>query len=147
MFLNRFSGSMVFSIGLAFLGSQAAYGDLVTFDDQPAGSSIFGAPAQTLVYNFPDVTATFTGGVILTDETNQTTDTSNVYASCGLSGCSGYTNPLVVTFSSPIQNFQIQILNALAGSYTMADNVGDSMTFSLATTGGSIATEGFAAAG
>lgn len=52
-----------------------------------------------------------------------------------------------MTFNQPIKNFQIQILNALAGSYTIADNVGDSFNFSLATTGGSIETEGFAAAG
>jgi PEP-CTERM motif len=125
-----------------------ARADLVTFEDQPSGPSIFAAagPAQTLVYTFGTVTATFTGGVILTDESNETTDTSNVYATADF-GSPTVTNPLTVTFNQPIKNFQIQILNALAGSYTMADNAGDSMNFSLATSGGSIETEGFAAAG
>ena len=134
------------------LSGQRAYADLVTFEDQPAGPNNFAAagPAQTLIYPFTDVTATFTGGVILTNETSQTTDNSNVYATCAVGVCGGsptLLNPLTITFNVPIQNFQIQILNALAGNYTMSDNMGDSLNFTLATTGGSIATEGFAAAG
>jgi hypothetical protein len=71
---------------------------------------------------------------------------SNVYATASF-GDPSLTNPLVVTFDEPIQNFQIQILNALAGNYELSDNAGHSEFFSLATTGGSIQTEGFAATG
>jgi hypothetical protein len=127
-----------------------AKGDEVTFENY-TGPSTFAAagPEQTLIYPFSDVTATFTGGVILTNETSQSTDDTSVYATLGpdYGGDPSLTNPLVVSFSAPIQNFSIQILNALSGNYVMSDNVGDSMDFSLATTGGSLATEGFAAAG
>jgi hypothetical protein len=125
-----------------------AWAVLIDFEDQPPGPSTFAAagPAQTLVYNVGGVMATFTGGVILTNETSQTTDNSNVYATASF-GDATLTNPLVVTFDQPIQNFQLDILNALAGDYTLADNAGHSVNFSLATTGGSLATEGFAAAG
>jgi len=118
----------------------------VTFEDQPAGSSVFGGPEQTLVYNFGSLTATFSGGLILTDETSQSTDNSNVYATSSF-GSASMVNPLTVTFNQPIVNFQIDILNALAGNYIMSDNVGNVLNFNLATTGGSAATEGFAAAG
>jgi hypothetical protein len=149
--LKAISSAAAITCIFAFSG-QRAYADLVTFENQPAGPDNFAAagPAQTLVYPFSDVTATFSGGVILTNESSQTTDNTNVYATCAVGVCGGdasLANPLVISFNGPIQNFQIQILNALAGNYTMADNVGDSLTFNLATTGGSIATEGFAAAG
>ncbi len=132
---------------VALIGVQAR-ADGVNFEDQPPGPSLFvlAGPAQTLVYTFGAVTATFSGGVILTNETSQTTDNSNVYATASF-GDATLTNPLVITFNQAIQNFQIDILNALAGSYTLADNIGNSLNFSLATTGGSLATEGFAAAG
>ena len=136
--------------GLLAVSGGSAYADLVDFENQAAGPCCFGNAAQTLVYTFPDVTATFTGGTILTAESAQSTDNSNVYATsaASLTGPGlGLTNPLVIKFSSDIQNFQIQILNAISGNYTMADNMGNSVNFNLATTGGSIATEGFAAAG
>jgi hypothetical protein len=134
----------------ALLLAVSASASIIDFEDQPVGPSVFASagPAQTLVYTFGTLTATFTGGVILTNETAQTTDNSNVYATCSV--CSGdlsLTNPLIVTFSAPVQNFQIDILNALQGDYTIADNNGHFLTFNLATTGGSLATEGFAASG
>ena len=133
-----------------FTGAQAV---VINFEDQPAGQSTFIAAgnAKTLNYNLGGgLTAQFTGGVILTNETSQTTDNSNVYATCRLPGCSGitgYTNPLVVTFSQPIHNFQMDILNAIAGNYEVLDNAGHSSFFTLATTGGSLQTVGFAATG
>jgi hypothetical protein len=148
--LKTISSAAALSCLFAFSG-QRAYADLVTFDNLTGPSTFAAAGAeQTLVYPFLDTTATFSGGVVLTNETSQTTDNTSVYATCAAALCGGSAtllNPLTVTFSVAIQNFSIQILNALAGSYTMSDNVGDSVTFSLATTGGSIATEGFAAAG
>jgi hypothetical protein len=127
----------------------SASASVINFEDQPAGPSFFAATAgaHTLIYTFGTLTVTFTGGVILTNETAQSTDNSNVYATCGICDMPSFTNPLTVTFSQPVQNFQIDILNALAGNYTMADNNGHSLNFNLATTGGSLATEGFAASG
>ena len=57
------------------------------------------------------------------------------------------TNSRVVTFSQPIQNFQIDILNAIAGDYEVYDNTGNTDFFNLPTTGGSLQTIGFAATG
>lgn len=138
----------------ALLGATSANATLITFEDRPAGPCCFASagPAQTLVYNIGGGnTATFTGGVILTGESNQTTDNSNVYATASSSVIGGadpsLTNPLVVTFSAPVHNFQIQILNAIAGDYEMSDNAGNSVDFNLATTGGSIQTVGFVATG
>jgi hypothetical protein len=127
----------------------SASATVINFEDQPAGPNNFAAAGgpQTLVYTFGALTVTFTGGVILTNETSQTTDNTNVYATTDLFGITTLSNPLTVTFSAPVQNFQIDILNALAGDYTMADNAGHSLNFNLATTGGSLATEGFAASG
>ena len=122
----------------------------VNFEDQPAGPSTFAATssAPALNYNFGGgLTATFTGGVILTNETSQTTDNSNVFATCNFCGGPTMTNPLVVTFSQPIQNFQIDILNAIAGDYEVSDNAGNTDFFNLPTTGGSLQTVGFAATG
>ena len=118
----------------------------INFEDQPAGPSLFvlAGPAQTLTYNFSGETAVVTGGVILTNETNQTTDNSNVYAT--ISGDNLSSN-IKIQFSVPVQNFQMDILNALAGSYTLSDNAGHFQNFQLATTGGSIATESFTTAG
>ena len=137
-----------FPLLFALVAPHRAHATTINFEDRAPGPSTFAAagPAQTLVYNVGGVTATFSGGVILTNETSQTTDTSNVYATSSF-GNQTLANPLTVTFSKAITNFQIDILNALAGNYTIADNMGNSMNFVLATTGGSLATEGFAAAG
>ena len=104
----------------------------VTFEDQPAGPSEFAgtSSAPTLNYNFGGgLMAAFSGGVILTGETGQTTDNSNVFATCNFCGGPTMTNPLVVTFSQPIQNFQIDILNAIAGDYEVYDNTGNTHYF------------------
>jgi len=127
-----------------------AYAVVIDLEDQPAGPCCFaGTTAQILNYNLGGgLTAQFTGGVILTGESNQTTDNSNVYATSNfVSGSPTFTNPLVVTFSQPIHNFQMDILNAIQGNYEVLDNAGHSTFFTLATTGGSLQTVGFAATG
>ena len=137
------------AVGATLLFATSARGDSVNFDTLTGPSRFAEAgAAQTLIFGpFPDtVTATFRGGVILTAETSQTTDNTSVYATASF-GDPSLTNPLTVTFNQNIQNFQIDILNALAGNYEMFDNLGHTDFFSLATLGGSIATEGFAAAG
>jgi hypothetical protein len=139
--------AVIAGLGMALVPTDVR-ADLVDFENL-TGPPLFGqaGPAQTLTYSFPDgVTATFSGGVILTNESSQSTDFSSVYATVSL-GDPSLTNPITVTFNHNIQNFQIQILNALAGSYTLTDNQGNLAQFTLATKGGSIATEGFAATG
>src|SRR5882724_1363808 len=118
------------ALACAFVPVRAS---VINFDDRPAGPSVFvlAGPTQTLTYNIGGVTATFTGGVILTSETNQTTDFSNVYATSSF-GDASLVKPLTVIFSQPIQNFQIDILNAIAGNYVLSDNAGNIVNFSLA---------------
>jgi len=143
---------LVAAFGLAalLLSTVSASATLIDFEDQPAGPSQFGnSGAQTLSYTFGSLTATFNGGVILTHEVLQSTDNSNVYATISAinAGNGTLTNPLTVTFNQPIQNFSIDILNAVAGDYELSDNAGHTAFFTLATTGGSVQTEGFAATG
>ena len=138
----------------ALLAAASVHATVIDFEDQPAGPCCFASagPAQTLNYNLGGgLTATFTGGVILTGESNQTTDNSNVYATASPTVIGGadptLANPLVITFNAPIHNFQVDVLNALAGNYELYDNAGHTDFFSLATSGGSIQTVGFAATG
>jgi hypothetical protein len=139
---------ITFGLASLLLSCGSASAKLIDFEDQPAGPPTFAAagPTQTLNYTAGPITATFTGGVILTGETSQTTDDSNVYATASF-GDPSLTNPLVVTFNHAINNFEIQILNALSGNYELFDNAGHTAFFSLATTGGSVQTVGFAASG
>jgi hypothetical protein len=56
-------------------------------------------------------------------------DQTGVYSSEGLFG-SGETNPLVITFSSPVSGFSIMVANGdVAQSYTVADDLGDSESY------------------
>lgn len=126
----------------------------IAFEDRLGLPFFFeaGAP-QHLLYNVDGVDVTFDGGVILTNESNQVSDLSSVYATGSwklpdLANIDhGFINPLLITFSEPIHNFELDILNARAGDYELFDNIGNSVTFHLATTGNLVMTEGFAAAG
>jgi len=133
---------------LLFAGRMFSSPISINFEDQPAGPCCFAdaGPAQTLIYNFSGgETAVVTGGVILTNESFQTTDNSNVYATASFGD--NLSSNIQIQFGVPVQNFQMDILNALAGSYTLSDNAGHSQMFQLATDGGSIATESFTTAG
>jgi PEP-CTERM motif len=133
------------------LSTISASATVIDLEDQPAGLTAFGptSGAQTLTYTFGALTATFNGGVILTNEQLQTTDNSNVYATISArnNGDGTLTNPLTVTFNQPIQNFSIDVLNAAAGDYELFDNAGHTSFFTLAVQGGSVFTGGFATAG
>jgi hypothetical protein len=145
-FMFAFLAALIGTVG----STTGARATVIDFEDQPAGPSGFAATsgAQTLSYTLGGgLTATFTGGVILTSETGQTTDNSNIYATCNFCGGGTFANPLVVTFSQAIQNFQIDILNAISGDYEVSDNAGHTDFFNLPTTGGSLQTVGFAATG
>ncbi len=59
-------------------------------------------------------------------------DQTGVYASEGQFG-SGETNPSVITFASAVSGFSVLVVNGdAAESYTVSDNLGDSVTKSLA---------------
>ena len=112
--------------GFVLAGTAHAQANIVTFDDL-TGPSTFGAASQTLSYTFPGVTATFTGGTVLTHTVNLPADQTSVYGS--IQGINS--NPLTISFSSPVSNFFLDILNGetTAESYTIADNAGHTATF------------------
>jgi hypothetical protein len=137
---QRFAALSLVTIAYGTFGSATA-ADLVTFNDQTGPCCFVDASPspQTLTYSFGDgITATFSGGVGLTNESNQTTDNSTVYATSSFGN--GTTNPLTVMFNNPVNNVQFQVLNAVAGNFSVADSNGNQTTFSLATTGASAAT-------
>jgi len=139
---------ILFASIITLLASQAANANTINFADRPAGPSVFASagPAQTLIYHDGGVDITFAGGVILTNETNQSTNFNNVYATASF-GDPSLSNPLTLTFSEQLKNFSVTISNAVAGDFLLADNAGHSSKFTLATMGSSAVTETFALTG
>jgi hypothetical protein len=140
--------------GLALVFARPATASTINFEDKTGPAHFDDQLAfGQLTYVVGTTTVTFNGGSLLTDESNQTSDNTSVYATATsvpgqiLVTQPGLTNPLVITFSKSILNFQIDILNAYSGNYRMADNTGHSVDFNLATTGDVLATRGFAAVG
>ena len=77
----------------------------VTIDfEDVIGPATFGGPAQTLVYSYGSGdTVTFAGGVVLTAATNFPANRSSVYGVASFGNT--YTNPMIIRFSSNINNF------------------------------------------
>jgi hypothetical protein len=106
----------------------------IDFESQAAGrgGNLTGVPDSPLVIGI----ATFTGGELLNAEVGLNADETGVYTNQGLFG-SGETNPVVITFASPVSNFSILVANGEdVRNYTVSDNLGDSVTMSLASAGG-----------
>jgi len=107
---------------------------VIDFEAQAANTSgnLTGIPDSPLAIGI----ATFTGGELRDGEIGLNADQTGVYASEGLFG-SGETNPLVITFASPVSNFSVFVANGDdVRSYTVSDNLGDSVTMPLASVGG-----------
>lgn len=103
---------------------------VINFDAQAAshGGNLTGIPDSPMTIGI----ATFTGGELRGGEVGLNADQTGVYASEGLFG-SGETNPLQITFALPISDFSVYVVNAEnVQSYTVSDNLGDSVTMSLA---------------
>ena len=107
---------------------------VITFEAQAAGrgGNLTGIPDSPLTIGV----VTFTGGELLNAEIGLNVDQTGVYASQGLFG-SGETNPLTITFASPVNDFSVFIANGDdVRRYTVSDNLGDSITMSLPSAGG-----------
>ncbi len=115
-----------FLIAAGFVLAGTAHASIVTFDNL-TGPSGFGAASQTLSYTFSGVTATFTGGTVLTNTFSLPADQTSVYGT--IQGINS--NPLTISFSSPVNNFFLDILNGETTSetYTLADNAGHTASF------------------
>jgi hypothetical protein len=74
--------------------------------------------------------AAFTGGQLLNHESGGIDQTA-VYATTSFTGSGGYTDPLTITFSQPINLFSIDVTNATPDTFTVADNLSGSQSFSL----------------
>jgi PEP-CTERM motif len=120
-------------LGLALCATgtfvRPASADIINFDAQAAGrGGVFtGTVDSPLVIGI----ATFTGGELLNNETNSV-DTTGVYATISPNNVpGGYTNPLTITFSTPVSAFSILVTNNLGDTFTVADNRGGSSTMVL----------------
>jgi hypothetical protein len=121
------------SVLLALAAAPPAMTEVIDFESQTLmrGGNPTGISDSPLTIG----SATFTGGELLNGEVGLNADQTGVYASEGLFG-SGDTNPLVITFSSPVSGFSIYVVNDdAAQSYTVSDNLGDSVTTPLASVG------------
>jgi hypothetical protein len=85
----------------------------------------------------------------LTNATNLPADETSLYGTADTADPS-LANPLTVTFSSPISNFFLDVINGntVSVDYTVADNLGNTATFLIApNTSSGVRTIGFAATG
>lgn len=124
-------GTCLLLLGAAVVPSSAT---TIDFENQAAGRGghLTGIPDSPLVIG----STTLTGGELLNAEVGLNADQTGVYASQGLFG-SGETNPLVITFAGPVSNFSVFVANGEdVRNYTVSDNLGDSVTMSLASAGG-----------
>lgn len=134
-------------LALLLVCSGALFAQTIDFEAQcPSGpqstgpcSSLFrnAGNEQTLSIATAIGTVTVQGGVLLDATTNLPADGTAVYGTATASIVpnvgTGLTNPLTITFPSNIHNFYLTVLNGLQSSanYTVADNVGNSATFTL----------------
>lgn len=138
------------AIGALIASTAVADASVLNFDDQGlSGPSVFAsAPATNLNLNVDGVSVALTGGAILTNTTNLPADQTSLYGTADFQ--SGGLNPITLTFGSDISNFFLDVYNGETYdvSYTVADNMGHSSTFSLAPNlNGGTSQIGFAATG
>ncbi len=128
---THFSVSLLITLLMAAVPATA---EVINFDAQAAGrgGNLTGIPDSPLNVGI----ANFTGGELLDAEVGLSVDQTGVYASQGIFG-SGETNPLTITFVSAVSNVSVFVANGDdVRSYTVTDNLGDSVTKSLASAGG-----------
>jgi hypothetical protein len=117
--------AIVSAVGLAL----PAFADVIDFESQPAGPSLY-VEASPIPQTIVTDNTTFTGGVILTDTSALPADETTVYGTTDLVG-GGMTNPIVVTNPDGFNNFFFNLLNGLTTptSFEVADNEGHSQIF------------------
>ena len=152
---------------LVGLAPMLVFGDAIDFENQcPSGpqavgpcSSFFSTVgnATNLSISTSIGTVDFTGGAVFDDTSNLPANETVIYGTAGNASNigvnpdgTGFTNPLTITFPTAIHNFFLDVLNGNTESvtYQLADNAGNSATFTLAPNLSSgHETIGFAAAG
>ncbi len=120
---------------------------LVNLEDKSGPSTFWAscgsntACAQTVTEHTAGGDVTLTGGIILTNTTALPANESTVYGSMSndyLGVNANLANPITITFSQPVAGFLIDVINGLTtpGAYRVADNLGASATFTLASNAG-----------
>lgn len=118
---------------------RVAFADQINFNNY-IGPSLFANAGPMKVLNIPTPSgtyATFSGGVILTNATNSPADETSAYSTT--SGFPGvplpyqYYNPLTITFSNPVHDFSMTVLNGqpFNATYRVTDNAGYTTQFTL----------------
>jgi hypothetical protein len=123
---------VAFVISLVFVLPVAA--TTINFDAQAQqrGGNLTGIPDSPITIG----AATFFGGELRNAEVGLAADQTGVYASEGIFG-SGETNPLVIQFSAPVDDFSVFVANGESTlNYTVSDNLGESMTAAITSFGG-----------
>lgn len=120
---------------LAVAGVKPASAITINFDDQGlSGPSFFATagPAQSLNIDTSFGNVLFEGGVILEQTSNLPANQTAIYGTASFAD-SSLVNPLKITFESPVQNFFLDVYNGNIEPiiYTVADNAGNSSSFSL----------------
>ena len=112
-----------------------SFGTIIDFDSQGlTGPSTFAAAnpiPQTIPITVDGITVTFHFGVILTNTTNLPANQTSLYGTASF--VPGMSNPMLITFSEPVQNFFMNLYNGqtIDTTYSVADNNGNSQNFTL----------------
>lgn len=128
-------------VGILLFGNTSkADAALINFDDQGlVGPSYFAAAGPAKEINVPTTNGNvqFNGGVILTNATNAPADETSIYSTVYSPDYNvtdpSFKNPLTVKFDKPVKNFFLDVFNGYPEdtNYTIADNAGNSATFTL----------------
>ncbi|WP_341527961.1 hypothetical protein WKK05_00975 [Nostoc sp. UHCC 0302] len=124
------------TFGVLFVGiAGQASAVTINFDDQGfTGPSIFADAGVAQTLNIPTTAGNvkFEGGVILKNTTTLPANQTSLYGTASF-GEPSLTNLLMITFDNPINNFSLNVFNGSSEdtSYTVADNAGNSSTFTL----------------
>jgi len=125
------AGAVIPVLWLAF--GPPVFADVIDFNAQAAGAGGFltGVPDSPLTIGI----ATFNGGELRLAEIGLPADQTGVYATEGLFGQDS--NPLTIRFSTPVNGFSVLVANADSQnqSYTVSDDLGDTLTKQLALSG------------
>ena len=122
---------IVAACAVAMMAASLANASTIDFETQAAasGSTFTGTPSEVNIG-----IASFSGGELLNNVAGLGADATGVYASEGIFGSED--NPIEITFSAPVSAFSILLVNAdNTQNYTVSDNLGDSVTKSVASAG------------
>jgi len=117
---------------LAVLLPRLAHAQVTTIDfEQFPGPDLFDNESPPLMA----VGATISGGEVLSQTTFLPADSTNVYGTASF--CNGCQPTITITFSQPVSNFSILVLNGLEEqvTYTVSDDQGDMVPVTLDTNG------------